>query len=107
MKKSLVIAVFSVAIFLTTLSVHADLSTVSSFGSGPDLGCRLCPPPGPPEPKKPPEVANPVVKQKYVWRFVSYGPQNYGTHGPYSSKEDCDNSRKLVSNADQCFRQFE
>lgn len=78
------------------------------------LGCTICPTPPAPQPQKPAEpikaepiqTVRPVQPMEYSWYFVSYGNYNYGTHGPYSSKDKCETARQSVDDSDRCFAQW-
>lgn len=110
------VSAFSFVASLVVSSAFAD-GLLGPFPPPPvdlGLGCTICPTPPAPQPQKNPKPINaepiqtvrPVQPMEYSWYFASYGNYNYGTHGPYSSKDKCEVARQSVDDSDRCFAQW-
>ena len=115
MKNCLKVLVVSMLFLVSTVFADTLVLTPLPPGDGLGLGCTLCDIPIAPKPTKPPKAikAEPIqtvrpVEQtgRYVWYFASYGNFDYGSHGPYSTKEECETARQSVDRADLCFVQW-
>lgn len=110
------VSAFSFITSLVASSAFAD-GLLGPFPPPPGdlgLGCTLCPTPPAPQPQKNPKPIKAEPKQtvrqvqpmEHSWYFVSYGNYNYGTHGPYSSKDKCEAARQSVDDSGRCFAQW-